>query len=212
MPTLLNLTQAAHRAGVGRNRLYRAIQDGRLRAELGGGPGKSTLVSLEALQAYCAAEGLSIADLTIPAPNGDTPSTALALTAADLQQAVAGLITPTLERVERSIDGMIERIVEQVTARLAERFALSPVERSAERSMIRPAPRTPPPSSTPRPRAPMRQRILDLVRLHPDGLSPAEITARLKSDTSLKDMVMKMHRDHLLVRVRPGHYAAADGK
>ena len=60
MAELLRLRAAARLIGVSPGRLYRGIADGRLAAAPGGGPGKPTLVSLEALQAFCRSEGLRI--------------------------------------------------------------------------------------------------------------------------------------------------------
>jgi hypothetical protein len=60
MAALLKLRQAARLIGVSPGRLYRAITDGRLAAAPGGGPGKPTLVSLEALQTFCRSEGLRV--------------------------------------------------------------------------------------------------------------------------------------------------------
>ena len=51
--SLLKLREAARLIGVSPDRLYRAIADGKLTAAPGGGPAKPTLVSLEALQAFC---------------------------------------------------------------------------------------------------------------------------------------------------------------
>jgi hypothetical protein len=62
MASLLKLRQAARLIGVSPGRLYRAITDGRLTASPGGGPGKPTLVSLEAVQAFCRSEGLRVPD------------------------------------------------------------------------------------------------------------------------------------------------------
>jgi hypothetical protein len=62
MAALLKLRQAARLIGVSPGRLYRAIADGRLTAAPGGGPGKPTLVSLEAVQALCRSEGLRVPD------------------------------------------------------------------------------------------------------------------------------------------------------
>ncbi len=62
MAELLKLRQAACLISVSPGRLYRAIADGRLMAALGGGPGKPTLVSLEALQTFCQSEGLRVPD------------------------------------------------------------------------------------------------------------------------------------------------------
>ena len=58
MAELLKLRQAARLINVSPGRLYRAIADGRLQAAPGGGPGKPTLLSLEAVQAFCQHEGL----------------------------------------------------------------------------------------------------------------------------------------------------------
>jgi hypothetical protein len=64
MASLLKLRQAARLIGVSPGRLYRAIADGRLTAAPGGGPGKPTLVSLEAVQAFCQREGLHLPETT----------------------------------------------------------------------------------------------------------------------------------------------------
>jgi hypothetical protein len=62
MASLLKLRQAARLIGVSPGKLYRAIADGRLTAAPGGGPGKPTLVSLEAVQTFCRSEGLRVPD------------------------------------------------------------------------------------------------------------------------------------------------------
>ena len=60
MAELLKLRQAARLIGVSPGRLCRASADGRPTAAPGGGPGKPTLVSLEAVQGFCQREGLRI--------------------------------------------------------------------------------------------------------------------------------------------------------
>jgi hypothetical protein len=62
MAEVLRLREAARLIGVSPGRLYRAIADGRLTEAPGGGPGKPTLVSLEALQTFCRSEGLRVPD------------------------------------------------------------------------------------------------------------------------------------------------------
>jgi excisionase family DNA binding protein len=52
MAEVLRLREAARLIGVSPGHLYRAISDGRLTAASGGGPGKPTLVNLEALQTF----------------------------------------------------------------------------------------------------------------------------------------------------------------
>jgi hypothetical protein len=59
---VLRLREAARLVGVSPGRLYRAIADGRLTAAPGGGPGKPTLVNLEAWQTFCQSEGLRVPD------------------------------------------------------------------------------------------------------------------------------------------------------
>jgi excisionase family DNA binding protein len=66
MAEVLRLREAARLIGVSPGRLYRAIADGRLTAAPGGGPGKPTLVSLEAVQAFCRSEGLRVPDGSEP--------------------------------------------------------------------------------------------------------------------------------------------------
>lgn len=102
----LNLTEAAKLARVSRGRLYRAIEDGRLEAMPGGGPGKPTMLSREALQTFCQREGLQIPE---------------AVTVAERSE--------RLERPERSImqtpaatDHLIERLADRVVDRLTQRF------------------------------------------------------------------------------------------
>jgi hypothetical protein len=88
MAELLKLRQAARLISVSPGRLYRAIADGRLQAAPGGGPGKPTLVSLEALQAFCQREGLHLLETTQVAERPERSEPA-----------------EHLERAERSTDG-----------------------------------------------------------------------------------------------------------
>jgi hypothetical protein len=60
MAPLLKLREAARLISVSPGRLYRAIADGRLTAASGGGPGKPTLISVDALQAFCRSEGVRV--------------------------------------------------------------------------------------------------------------------------------------------------------
>jgi hypothetical protein len=64
MGPLLKLREAARLISVSPGRFYRAIADGRLTAASGGGPGKPTLISVEALQTLCRSEGLRVPDAT----------------------------------------------------------------------------------------------------------------------------------------------------
>jgi hypothetical protein len=66
MAEVLRLREASRLIGVSPGRLHRAIAAGRLTAAPGGGPGKPTLVSLEALQPFCRSEGLCVPDGSEP--------------------------------------------------------------------------------------------------------------------------------------------------
>jgi hypothetical protein len=74
MAELLKLRQAARLIGVSPGRLYRAIADGRLIVAPGGGPGKPTLVSLEALQTFCQREGLHMPEVPERSERPERPS------------------------------------------------------------------------------------------------------------------------------------------
>ena len=82
-------------------------------------------------------------------------------------------------------------------------------------------PRTPP-SPTPerapasRPTGPaadtrgdMRRRIVELLREHSEGLTPAEMRSLLGVDKDLGDTCLGMRRDGLVQRVGPGRYVVA---
>jgi len=62
MAELLKLRAASRLISVSPGRRYRAIANGRLTAASGGGPGKPTLISVEALQTFCRSEGLLVPD------------------------------------------------------------------------------------------------------------------------------------------------------
>jgi Recombinase len=62
MAELLKLRAASRLISVSPGRRYRAIANGRLTAASGGGPGKPTLISVEALQTFCRSEGLRVPD------------------------------------------------------------------------------------------------------------------------------------------------------
>jgi hypothetical protein len=157
MAELLKLRQAARLSGVSPGRLYRAIADGRLQAAPGGGPGKSTLVSREALQAFCQHEGLHLLETTQVA---ERPERSARLEHAErstddrtfqedmtqqLQQAFDTLAAQYLSRiVERQsayidafvreelshlINRVLEGVVDQIVERVTERLERS--ERSA---------------------------------------------------------------------------------
>jgi hypothetical protein len=144
MAALLELREAARVIGVSPGRLYRAIANGRLTAAPGGGPGKPTLVSLEALQTFCRSEGLRVPEVneeierSIHADDNTLVLQALeTLTGQYLAQIMArqsDYIEAFLrEELSHLVERVAERVVDQVVERLTERFTPSP-PRQAERS------------------------------------------------------------------------------
>jgi hypothetical protein len=156
MAELLKLRQAARLISVSPGRLYRAIADGRLMAAPGGGPGKPTLVSLEALQTFCRSEDLRVPDETelserserlersehaerSTTPNDDTRALQAleTLTGQYLAQIMARqsdyIETFVREELSHLVERVVERVVDQVMERLTERFSTSPAIHS-ERS------------------------------------------------------------------------------
>jgi hypothetical protein len=165
MAEVLRLREAARVIGVSPGRLYRAIADGQLAAAPGGAPGKPTLVSLEALQAFCQSEGLRVPDAAeIPERSERLERAERAERAEhaersiDASQELETLAGHYLARImERQshywdlflkeelthlVERVVERVVEQVVERLAECF---PDQRSGygERSMERSTPAIP---------------------------------------------------------------------
>jgi hypothetical protein len=142
MAEVLRLREAARLIGVSPGRLYRAIADGRLTAAPGGGPGKPTLVSLEAVQAFCRSEGLRVPDgkeiiersgRAERAERSTSPDDhTLALQALETMtgQYLAQVMARQSDYIETfvraELSHLVERVVEQVVERLAERLNIVP--------------------------------------------------------------------------------------
>jgi recombinase/helix-turn-helix protein len=153
MAELLKLRQAARLIGVSPGRLYRAIADGRLTAAPGGGPGKPTLVSREAVHTFCRSEGLRVPDAAEVIEHSERPERAErsehAERSIDAHQELEALAGQYLARVmERQsnyfdlflkeelthlVERVVERVVDQVVERLTERLERSERSRRSER-------------------------------------------------------------------------------
>jgi hypothetical protein len=201
MVELMKLRQAARLIGVSPGRLYRAIAAGRLAAAPGGGPGKATLVSLEALQAFCRSEGL-------PPPRATAGRERAAHSERSINPDAAALAQRTLENLmgqylarimERQndyfeaflreelshlVDRVLERVADQLSERLAARFS-TVVERSEP---AEPTERSETILSLPEPRpmpTPAGQRAVLLQRLQAmraEGLSRQAMADRLNAE------------------------------
>jgi hypothetical protein len=132
MAQVLRLREAARVIGVSPGRLYRAIANGRLAAAPGGGPGKPTLVSLEAIQAFCQSESLRVPDAAEILEGAERLECAeRSIDAHQELETLAGhYLARVMERQSQYVDlflkeeltPLVERVVEQVVARLKERF------------------------------------------------------------------------------------------
>jgi hypothetical protein len=148
MAELLKLRQAARLLGVSPGRLYRAIADGRLQAAPGGGPGKPTLVSLEALQAFCQHEGLHLLETTQVAERSERAERAERLEHAErstnnrtfqegitqqLQQAFDAMASQYLARVVERQSAYIDAFVREELTHLINRVLEGVVDQVVER-------------------------------------------------------------------------------
>ena len=165
MALLLKLREASRLISVSPGRLYRAIADGRLTAASGGGPGKPTLISLEALQTFCQSEGLRVPDAAEMIERSERLERAersehaeRSMTPADealARQALETMAGQYLAQVmarqsdyfeaflrdelTHLVNRVVERVVDQVVERLTERFERSERPERAERSRPGPA-------------------------------------------------------------------------
>jgi Recombinase len=147
MAPLLKLREAARLVSVSPGRLYRAIADGRLTAASGGGPGKPTLISVEALQTFCRSEGLRVPEAAELMERSERPersersehaersmSPAEEALARQALETMAGQYLAQVmarqsdyfeaflrDELDHLINRVVERVVEQVVERLAER-------------------------------------------------------------------------------------------
>jgi hypothetical protein len=149
MAQVLRLRQAARLIGVSPGKLYRAIADGRLTAAPGGGPGKPTLVSLEAVQTFCQSEGLRVPDAVegIERSGHSEHAERSMLAPQDFEATAGQYLARIMERqsnyfdlfLKEELTDLVERVVEQVVERLAERLTDQRTGRG-ERSMERSTP------------------------------------------------------------------------
>ena len=196
MGPLLKLREAGRLLSVSPGRLYRAIADGRLTAASGGGPGKPTLISVEALQTFCRSEGLRVPDSTEIIERSERLERSMspadeALARQALETMAGQYLAQVMARqsdyfkaflrdeLDHMVTRVVERVVEQMVERLTERVERSERPERAERSI--PANSSPPSLSPVRPKskAALLQR---LQALQAEGLSLQKIADRLNHE------------------------------
>jgi hypothetical protein len=203
MAPLLKLREASRLISVSPGRLYRAIADGRLTAASGGGPGKPTLISLEALQTFCRSEGLRMPDTAEIIERSERLERAersehaeRSMSPAD--EALARLSLETMagqylaqvmarqsdyfeaflrDELDHLVNRVVERVVDQVVERLTERVERS--ERPERSGPVVSLPPSSPPPARPGPKAALLQR---LQALQAEGLSLQKIADRLNNE------------------------------
>jgi len=199
MGPLLKLRAAARLLSVSPGRLYRAIADGRLTAASGGGPGKPTLISVEALQTFCRGEGLRVPDPAEMIERSERLERAeRSMSPADealARQALETMAGQYLAQVmarqsdyfeaflrdelDHMVNRVVERVVEQMVERLTERVERAERPERAERSI--PAHRVPP-SPLPVMSDPKAALLSRIRTMQAEGLSLQKIADRLNHE------------------------------
>lgn len=96
--------------------------------------------------------------------------------------------------VQHALVGLVQAIVETCGTRLGSSIVLQP--------------KPPPVYEVPRHR--IRRQIIDLLRQHPEGLSPAEVRRMLGLSKDLGSTMKSMARDGVITRPVPGLYVSVD--
>jgi hypothetical protein len=191
MTPLLKLREASRLISVSPGRLYRAIADGRLTAASGGGPGKPTLISVEALQTFCRSEGLRVPEAAEMIERSMSPADE-ALARQALETMAGQYLAQVMARqsdyfeaflrdeLDHLVNRVVERVVEQMLERLTERFERAERSKRPERSRpVVSLPPSSPPPARPGPKAALLQR---LQALQADGLSLQKIADRFNTE------------------------------
>jgi hypothetical protein len=161
----------------------------------GGGPGKTSTVTEDALR---------LAGFDVP------PEVEHLERLQDALRTSSGSSQGTSQDAHR-LQTLEQRVghLERLTGRLEHELDLVV---TMVKSLIGQAISVPPPKPQPslptRPLSQMRQRIVDFLRQHPEGMSPAQVRQALRTEKDLGDTMGGMARDGLLTRVEAGRYRA----
>jgi hypothetical protein len=195
------LAEAARLLRTSRSVLYRKINEGVLTYTSGGGPGKTSTVTEESLRSAGFdvppevehLERLPDALRTSPGSSLETSQDPHRLQT--LEQRLGHLERLT-GRLEHELDlavTMLKSLIGQAGS-----FPAAPPQSSPS-----PQPSLP---TRPRPLSQMRQQIVDLLRQHHEGMSPAQVRQALRIEKDLADTMGGMARDGILKRVEMGRY------
>jgi excisionase family DNA binding protein len=187
------LAEAARLIGTSRGTLYRAIKAGRLICTSAGGPGKESVITEDALRQA----GYQLPGDTTQLERSRVVDGSFYSTSHDTSHDTSRLIA-----VEQRMEHL-ERYMERLDAKVD--LALDLLKVWAHTPVL-PTPAAVPIPRRTRPLSQMRQRIVDLLRQHPEGMSPAQVRQALRIGKDLGDTMGGMARDGLLTRVEAGRY------
>jgi excisionase family DNA binding protein len=198
------IAEAARLLGTSRSVLYRKIDEGVLTYTSGGGPGKTSTVTEEALRSAGFdvppvvehLERLPDALRTSPGSSQGTSQDAQRLQT--LEQRMGHL-----ERLTGRLEHELDLVVTMLKSLIGQAGSLPVIPPNPPLS---PQPSLP---TRPRPLSQMRQQIVDLLRQHPEGMSPAQVRQALRTEKDLSDTLGGMARDGVLTRVEMGRYVVA---
>jgi hypothetical protein len=224
----LTISDAARVAGVARSTLHRAIHAGRLSLDPDG-----RVDTAELLRAGYTLQGRAhqytpgaLQDATPRASDTQQMRTPLALEPLSALQQERDLLRLERDLLRRELEAAQTREQaalareqeardERQAAREREALLLRMVEQMQHRyDRLLDAPRGTPVTAVPRvqtrqspdTRGDMRRRIVELLREHPEGLSPAQTQQLLGVEKRLTHTMVAMARDGLLRRVAMGRY------
>jgi excisionase family DNA binding protein len=191
------LAEAARLIGTSRGTLYRAIKAGRLICTSAGGPGKESVITEDALRQA----GYQLPGDTTQLERSRVVDGAFYSTSHETLHDTSRLVAleqrmEHLERYMERLDGKVELALDLLKTW------------SGQHSSTPVLPTAIPPRTQTRPLSVMRQQIVDLLRQHPEGMSPAQVRQALRTEKDLGDTMGGMARDGILTRVEAGRYRA----
>jgi hypothetical protein len=213
----LTISDAARACGVARTTIQRAVKTGRLSLDAEHCVDTAELLrvgyQLDAAVLHAASQQETLHTQQGAAPQHSTMQHPAAAPH-DLQ-----LVRQERDALQRERDLLVQQVdmlrsMHQTTQQQLTQAQQMLHEMQHRYDRLLEAPRTAPMPDTPRPmpaahappRGEMRRRIVELLREHPEGQSPARVRQALGLEKSLADTMGGMARDGLLRRVAMGLY------
>lgn len=220
----LTISDAARVTGVSRVTLHRYIKAGKLSRTPDGLIDTAELLRIGlVLQADTLQQPVTVQRPATPPVTAPSTPPVTAPDSATLQQLIEVLqrelaAAHTREEAAREREAMLLQMLQQVqqqNQRLLEAPRPAPVPTAptsrtgASADVVSPMPGVAPAREALPSRSTVRQRLLAVLREHPEGLTAAELRVLLRADRSLSDTCAGMLRDGLVRRVQRGRYVVA---